>query len=167
MFPLAIRITKNRRSTYKNIGHYIDIEDWDEKNLRVKKSHPNAKSLNSILSSKLTEVNKSLMNLQSEGGDVSATQIKRNIYKPVSSLTFFDYVKEHLDTLEADKVVSKDLYPFGKGSFKIKFPQTIKIGLNKEEITKLEKFQNLSEVQRHALNVWLFSFWTCNKKLDK
>ena len=58
MFPLAIRITKNRRSTYKHIGHYIDMDDWDEKNLRVKKSHPNAKSLNSLLSSKLTEVNK-------------------------------------------------------------------------------------------------------------
>ncbi|WP_347374060.1 site-specific integrase [Aequorivita sp. Q41] len=236
MFPLAIRITKNRHSTYKNIGHYIDIEDWDEKNLRIKKSHPNAKSLNSLLSSKLTEVNKGLMNLQSEDGDVSATQIKRNIYKPISSLTFFDYAKEHLDALEADKkmnryttdsalityirdfhkskelhfqeinlrflkrfktylmgnrnltetsalnvmvlirliynraiadkVVSKDLYPFGKGSFKIKFPQTIKIGLNKKEITKLENVQNLSEVQRHALNVWLFSFYFAGMRVS-
>ncbi|MCX2682054.1 site-specific integrase [Galbibacter sp. EGI 63066] len=236
MFPLAIRITKNRRSTYKHIGHYIDIEDWDEKNLRVKKSHPNAKSLNSLLSSKLTDVNKGLMNLQSEDSDVSATQIKRNIYKPISSLTFFDYANEHLDTLEADKkmnryttdsalityirdfhkskelrfqeinlrflkrfktylmgnrnltetsalnvmvlirllynraiadkVVSKDLYPFGKGGFKIKFPQTIKIGLNKKEITKLEKLQNLSEVQRHALNVWLFSFYFAGMRVS-
>ncbi|TVZ26710.1 site-specific recombinase XerD [Gillisia sp. Hel_I_86] len=236
MFPLAIRITKNRRSTYKHIGHYIDMEDWDEKNLRVKKSHPNAKSLNSLLSSKLTEVNKGLMNLQSEDGDVSATQIKRNIYKPISSLTFFDYAKEHLDALEADKkmnryttdtalltyisdfhkskelrfqeinlrflkrfktylmgnrnltetsalnvmvlirliynraiadkVVSKDLYPFGKGSFKIKFPQTIKIGLNKKEITQLENVQNLSEVQRHALNVWLFSFYFAGMRVS-
>ncbi|MEH6703979.1 MAG: site-specific integrase [Galbibacter orientalis] len=236
MFPLAIRITKNRRSTYKHIGHYIDMEDWDEKNLRVKKSHPNAKSLNSLLSSKLTEVNKGLMNLQSEDGDVSATQIKRNIYKPISSLTFFDYAQEHLDALEADKkmnryttdsalttyirdfhkskelrfqeinlrflkrfktylmgnrnltetsalnvmvlirliynraiadkVVSKDLYPFGKGSFKIKFPQTIKIGLNKKEITQLENVQNLSEVQRHALNIWLFSFYFAGMRVS-
>ena len=236
MFPLAIRITKNRRSTYKHIGHYIDIEDWDEKNLRVKKSHSNAKSLNSLLSSKLTEVNKGLMNLQSEDSDVSATQIKRDIYKPISSLTFFDYAKEHLNALEADKkmnryttdsalityirdfhkskelrfqeinlrflkrfktylmgnrnltetsalnvmvlirliynraiadkVVSKDLYPFGKGSFKIKFPQTIKIGLNKKEITKLENVQNLSEVQRHALNVWLFSFYFAGMRVS-
>lgn len=35
LFPLAIRITKNRRSTFKHIGHYIDLEDWDEKN-RIK-----------------------------------------------------------------------------------------------------------------------------------
>ena len=66
LFPLAIRITKNRRSTYKHIGHYIDIDDWDERSLRVKKSHPNADSLNNLLSSKLSEVDKGIMNLQSE-----------------------------------------------------------------------------------------------------
>ncbi|WP_304141161.1 Arm DNA-binding domain-containing protein, partial [Mesoflavibacter zeaxanthinifaciens] len=36
LYPLAVRITKNRRSTYQYIGHYIDIEDWDEKNIRVR-----------------------------------------------------------------------------------------------------------------------------------
>lgn len=107
LFPLAIRITKNRRSTFKHIGHYIDLEDWDENSLRVKKSHPNADSLNNLLSSKLSEVDKGLMNLQSENRDVSAKQIKRNIYKPISSLTFFDYTKEHLEALEADKKLNR------------------------------------------------------------
>ena len=45
LYPLAIRITKNRRSTYQYIGHYIELEDWDEKNIRVKKSHINFKTL--------------------------------------------------------------------------------------------------------------------------
>ena len=31
-----------------------------------------------------------------------------------------------------DKVVSKELYPFGPGKFKIKFPETEKIGLNEK-----------------------------------
>ena len=235
-FPLAIRITKNRRSTFKYIGHYIDLEDWDGNSLRVKKSHPNADNLNNLLSSKLSEVDKGLMNLQSENNDVSATQIKRTIYKPVSSLTFFDYTREHLDTLEADKkmnrfttdsalttyirdfhkskelrfqeinlrflkrfktylmgnrnltetsalnvmvlirlifnraitdkVVSKDLYPFGKGGFKIKFPETHKVGLNKEEILTLESVQNISVVERHALNVWLYSFYFAGMRVS-
>ncbi len=229
LFPLAIRITKNRRSTFKHIGHYIDLEDWDEKNLRVKKSHKNSESLNNLLSSKLSEARKGLMDMQSANVDVSAGQIKQNIYKPVSNLTFFDYVKEHLETLEAekkinrlttdsalatyisdfhkskgltfqeinlrflkkfkihligvkeltetsalnvmvlirliynraivDKVVSKDLYPFGKGGFQIKFPETSKIGLNKKEIQLFENAHNLSDVERHALNVWLYSFY--------
>lgn len=235
-FPLAIRITKNRRSTYKHIGHYIDIDDWDERNLRVKKSHPNAYSLNNLLSSKLSEVDKGMMNLQSENSDVTASQIKRDIYKPISSLTFFDYVKEHLDALEADKkmnrfttdsalatyikdfyksndlcfqdinlrflkrfktylmanrnltetsalnvmvlirliynraitdkVISKDIYPFGKAGFKIKFPETHKIGLNKKEILILETVKDISDVERHARNVWLYSFYFAGMRVS-
>ena len=236
LYPLAIRITKNRRSTFKHIGHYIDLSDWDEKNLEVKRSHSNAESLNNLLSSKLSEVRKGLMNLQSENTDLSASQIKRNIYKPASSLTLFDYAKEHLETIEAekkinrlttdtalttyiwafhksknlrfqdingrwlkkfktylmskrrlsetsalnvfvlirllynraviDKVVSKDLYPFGKGGFKIKFPDTHKVGLNKEEIKTFEAIDNLTEIERHSLNVWLYSFYFAGMRIS-
>ncbi len=236
LYPLAIRITKNRRSTFKHLGHTIDLDDWDDKNLKVKKSNPDADSLNSLLTSKLSEVRKGLINLQCENEDVSAKQIRHNIYKPVSKLTFFDYIKEHLDTLEAekkinrhttdsalityiatfnkskelrfqeinlrflkklknylvgkrdlsetsalnvmvlirliynraivDKVVSKDLYPFGKGGFKIKFPETIKIGLTKTEVQILENIQNLTDLERHALNIWLFSFYFAGMRIS-
>ncbi len=236
LYPLAIRITKNRRSTFKHIGHNIDFEDWDDKNLKVKKSNPDADSLNNLLSSRLSEVRKGLMNLQSENTDFSAGQIKRNIYKPISSLTLNDYAKEHLDNLEAekkinrlttdtalttyiwafhksknlrfqditerwlkkfkthllgkkelsetsalnvmvlirllynraitDKVVSKDLYPFGKGGFQIKFPETHKVGLNKKEILIFEKVENITDVERHALNVWLYSFYFAGMRVS-
>ena len=65
-----------------------------------------------------------------------------------------------------DKVVSKDLYPFGKGGFQIKFPQSIKVGLNKQEILKLENIENISDVQRHALNVWLYSFYLAGMRVS-
>jgi len=77
---LAVRITKNLRSTYQYVGHYIELEDWDKKNIRIKKSHPNSNSLNSLLSQKLSEVNKALITLQSENKDASANQIKKEIY---------------------------------------------------------------------------------------
>ncbi|MEJ4089372.1 site-specific integrase [Galbibacter orientalis] len=236
LYPLAIRITKNRRSTFKHIGHYIDIEDWDEKKLEVKRSHPNADILNNLLSTKLSEVRKGLITLQTEDKDASARQIKTEIYKPTSSLTFFDYADEHLQALEAekkinrhsadsawigyivkfsksrqltfqeiddrflrkfkiylkgptalsetsamnvmvlirllfnraikDKVISKELYPFGIGKFKIKFPETVKIGLNQQEIKKLESIDNLSDVERHSLNVWLYSFYFAGMRVS-
>jgi len=236
LYPPAIRITKNRRSTYKQIGHYIELEEWDEKNLEVKKSHPDSESLNNLLASKLSEARKGLIALQIDNKDVSARQIKREIYKPTSSLTFFDYSKEHLEALEAekklnrlsvdsawvsymkkycnfkqltfqeiderflkkfktylkskhalsetsamnvfvlirllynraikDKVVSKELYPFGTGKFKIKFPETIKIGLSGEEMKILENVDNLSDVERHSLNVWLYSFYFAGMRVS-
>ena len=30
LFPLAVRITKNRKTTYLYVGHYIAIKYWDK-----------------------------------------------------------------------------------------------------------------------------------------
>lgn len=228
LYPLAIRITKNRRSTYQYIGHYIEIEDWDEKNIRVKKSNPNADSLNSLLSSKLSEANKALISLQSEKKDASANQIKKEIYSSGNSSTFFELTQEHLDELEnseklnrlstdralvgyiekfhkskqlsfqeiderflkklmiylkakhslvetsvmnvlvlirllynraiKQKIVSRELYPFGSDKIRIKFPETNKVGLNIDEIKRLESVRNLTPTEVHTRNVWLYSF---------
>ena len=107
LYPLAIRITKNRRSTFKNIGQYIELEDWDSKNFEVKKCNCNAETLNNLIASKLSEVKKGIIVLQTENKDISARQIKSEIYKPTSKLTFFDYATEHLDALESEGKIGR------------------------------------------------------------
>ncbi|MBC7000617.1 site-specific integrase [Cytophaga sp. FL35] len=229
LYPLAIRITKNRSSNYHYIGHYIDIKDWDEKNIRVKKSHPNAARLNNLLSTKLSEASKKLLELQSEKKDITANQIKNKLYSSSKSTSFFEVANEFLNELETNKklarhsadkarvnqilsfvksrqltfqeideqflrkfkgylmatrkisersivnnlvvirtiynraikmgIVDKKLYPFGSDKIRIKFPETEKVGLTKEEIVSLESVENLSENEKHARNVWLFSFY--------
>ena len=228
LYPLAIRITKNRRSTYQYLGHYIELEDWDEKNIRVKKSNSNYKNLNSLLSLKLSEVNKALITLQSEKKDASANQIKKVIYSSANKSTFFELAEEHLDELESSeklnrlstdkawvsfivkfnkskqlsfqeiderflkklmlnlktkhslsetsimnilvlirllfnraikqKIVNRELYPFGTDKIRIKFPETTKVGLNINEIRRIESLNNLSPIELHTRNVWLYSF---------
>ena len=88
LYPLAVRITKNRRSTYQYIGHYIDIEDWDEKNIRVRKSNSNADSLNKLLSQELSNANKALIDLQSEHKMHLPTKSKKR-YMPRETLLPF------------------------------------------------------------------------------
>ena len=51
------------------------------------------------------------------------------------------------------------LYPFGKGKYQIKFPETKKIGLNIPEITALENAEDLTKAQEYALCAWLLSFY--------
>jgi integrase len=65
-----------------------------------------------------------------------------------------------------DKVVSKELYSFGSGKFKIKFPETIKIGLSIEELKSIENLSNLTDVECHSLNVWLFSFYFAGMRVS-
>ena len=50
-------------------------------------------------------------------------------------------------------------YPFGKGKYQIKFPESVKIGLTIEEIRILENIKNLTKAQQYALNAWLLSFY--------
>ncbi|NRR90937.1 phage integrase SAM-like domain-containing protein [Winogradskyella undariae] len=229
LYPLAIRITKNRRSTYHYLGHYIDLKYWNEKDIRVKKSHPNAANLNNLLVKKLSEANKTLMNLQAEKQDISANRIKDKLYKGSNGSTFFEIAKAFLDELEANKklarfysdkvrvnhvlnfsksnqlsfqeidekflrnfkthlktkhglsersivnnlvvirtiynraiklgIVDRKLYPFGSGGIQIKFPESQKSGLNKNELIALERVEGLTENEIHARNIWLFSFY--------
>jgi len=74
-YPLAIRITKNRTSAYTFIGHKIKKEFWDEKNQLVKKAHPNAKSLNNLIRTKLAESSHKLIDLEVAHNDFSAHSI--------------------------------------------------------------------------------------------
>ncbi len=101
LFPLAIRITKDRCSTYKHIGHYIDIEDWDDTNKLVRETHPNSKKLNELIEAKVEEANKGLISLQVKDKDATAFYIKKEIYRSTKKLSFFELAQEHLEELEA------------------------------------------------------------------
>ena len=58
-----------------------------------------------------------------------------------------------------DNVVDPKHYPFGKGKVKIKFPESIKIGLTPEEVKSIEDVELADPVHNHARNLWLFSFY--------
>jgi len=56
-------------------------------------------------------------------------------------------------------------YPFGKGKIKIKFPDTLKVGLSEEEVMRLERVE-LSGKAHHARNLWLFSFYFAGMRVS-
>ena len=55
--------------------------------------------------------------------------------------------------------INIQFYPFGKGKYQIRFPETQKIGLNIDEIRILENINGLTNAQQYALDVWLISFY--------
>ncbi len=66
-----------------------------------------------------------------------------------------------------DKVASANDYPFGQKSYQIKFPETMKMGLNEEEVRTLEQ-ADLSDNPKlnHVRNVWLFSFYLAGMRIS-
>ncbi|MEE9361658.1 MAG: site-specific integrase [Cellulophaga sp.] len=83
---------------------------------------------------------------------------KKYSLKETTILNVFVQIRTLYNRAIQKGIVKKKFYPFGKDKVQIKFPQTQKIGLNKEEILELESLTDLSNGEQHALNVWMYSF---------
>lgn len=98
-FPIAIRITKNRVSSYTYLGHSATLKQWDASIQRVKKSHPNSARLNNLLSAKYAEANNKLLELETLKNDVSSRAIKSGLTS-AKYATFFKQADIYLGNLK-------------------------------------------------------------------
>lgn len=99
--PLAIRITKDRKSSYIYLEYSIKESDWDIKNKRVKKSHPNSTRLNNYLATKVAEALNRSLEIETERKDVSSKTVRQKI-KPNGGSTFFAQADLYIQNLEKD-----------------------------------------------------------------
>lgn len=64
-------------------------------------------------------------------------------------------------------IADKNLYPFGKGKILIKFPESMKIGLNESEVRLIEEADFSSELHlQQAKDIWLFSFYLAGIRIS-
>ncbi len=98
-FPISIRITKDRKSSYLNTGQYIDEKFWDEKNRNVRKSHPNSKMLNNFIITKVAEANDKVLKSEMKTEYQTVSEIKNKIVV-TKGLDFFAVAEMHLQNLK-------------------------------------------------------------------
>lgn len=229
--PLALRITKDRRSSYVYLGHSIKESEWDNKAQTVKSSHPNSKRLNAFLLKKRADANDHSLEL----GEASSRAVKQKV-KPRGGVTFFAQADLFLDNLKAagkynqytsdkprikhfkefldnqdiafsdvsialldrfkiylkgthnvsertiinhlvvirsvfsqaikENVVDPKHYPFGKGKVKIKFPDSLKVGLTSDEVKQIEDVELADTYENHCRNLWLFSYYFAGMRVS-
>jgi integrase/recombinase XerD len=235
-FPLTLRITKDRKSSFIHLGYHILERDWDADKSRVKKSHPNSVRLNNLLAAKLAEASNTSIELETTKQHTTSSSVKEKI-KPQNGISFFTQAEAYLSNLQlsgkynqysADKSrikhfkeflknrdvsfqdiivpllekfkiylktefeisertvinhlvvirsvfshaikadpIIKEYYPFGKDKIKIKFPDSIKIGLTPQEVKQLEKLElPIESGDHHARNLWLFSFYLAGMRVS-
>ena len=226
-FPLAIRITKDRKTSFIHLGQNLKEADWDSNLQRVKKSHPNSTRLNNFIMSKLAEANDKALEMETAKPVVSAKAVRQKI-KPKAGDTVFKQADIYIQRLKDDgkynrwnseksnvkhlkeflvsdipfseltqpllkrfkaHLISKNsvsertatnnwvtvrsifsqaiaegaceqkYYPFGKGKLQIKFPDSKKIGLTKEDVTRIEIAKIDKPEADHARNLWLISYY--------
>jgi len=99
-YPLVIRVTKDRKTSYIYTGKYILEDHWDFPNQRVKKIHPNSKRLNNYLLKKLADINDEFLKLESENKLQSAQGFNKQLKQMSTEDSFFLLAEEHLSFLE-------------------------------------------------------------------
>ncbi len=84
-----------------HVGYHVKAADWDDKNQRVKKSHPNSVRLNNLLLTKLAEATNTALEMETQKDFVSSKAVQQQI-KPKGGQTFFGQADLYLDTLKAN-----------------------------------------------------------------
>tara|TARA_R110000764_G_scaffold42426_4_gene95580 strand:- start:5643 stop:6881 length:1239 start_codon:yes stop_codon:yes gene_type:complete len=106
--PINIRITKDRKSSYIQTGQRIDPKFWDSVKRKVKKNHPNSTRLNNLISFKLAEINKSLLDIEAETKPLTrVTEIKKAISGKHKSHSFYNFSETYFEELEENKKYSR------------------------------------------------------------
>ena len=100
-FPLAIRVTVDRKSSYIYLGHTVREKDWDALEQKVKKSHPNANRLNHLILKKKAEANDKMLEMAANNKDVSSRAVRRQI-KPKEGVSFFAQAEAYCQQLERE-----------------------------------------------------------------
>ncbi|MCE6988998.1 site-specific integrase [Dyadobacter sp. CY323] len=82
-----------------------------------------------------------------------------------SAMNHLSMVRSVFSFARKDKIIKADNSPFGKGKMIIKFPESGKMGLNVEEIKRLETVA-LPDRPNHCRNLWLFSFYFAGMRIS-
>lgn len=87
-YPIAIRVTIERKTTYVYIGYSVHESEWDAKEREVKKRYPNSVRLNALIQQKRLEAEKEVIAAQSQSNSVTLTSVRKQL-KPQAGSTFF------------------------------------------------------------------------------
>ncbi|WP_273016426.1 site-specific integrase [Leeuwenhoekiella blandensis] len=140
LYPIAIRITKDRKTSYIFTGQYIDKMQWNQQKGLVRNSHPDATSINQLILSKLSEANKRLLKAESEKEYQSVSTIKTNIVKK-DRFDFFSAVKIQLLRLEErGQFHQRDVVKSRMDKFKA-FAKSDKLHFNEITVDLLKRFE--------------------------
>lgn len=87
-YPIAIRVTIERKTTYIYTGYSALESEWDATNQVVKKKYPNSERLNNLIQQKKADATKEVIAAQSQSNSVTLSSVRKQL-KPQAGSTFF------------------------------------------------------------------------------
>ncbi|WP_298115557.1 site-specific integrase [Flavobacterium sp.] len=148
-YPLALRITKDRKTSFIHLGYHLHENEWIDDEQRVKSSHPNSKRLNNFILAKKAEASDKALESETQKNEVSTRAIKQKI-KPKGGATFFAQAHIYLKNLE--KTGNYNCFIAEKSRVKI-----FQLFISGRDITKADKPTGKKDVAETGLSDIAFS----------
>lgn len=103
--PLKIRICKDRKTRYINLGVSTKAEYWDFEKNKPKSTCPDRELIEKLISNKISEVKSKIVELKSEDKEFSATTLVENVSNPskIITVTVGELFRQHIHCLEEEK----------------------------------------------------------------
>ncbi|GAB3995714.1 site-specific integrase [Spirosoma daeguense] len=98
MFPLAIRVTVDRKSSYIYLGQHLRESEWDAKGEKVRKSHPNSVRINNLITKRKAEANDKFLELDAQHKAVSSKLVQKQI-KSNQGASFFELAEAFMENM--------------------------------------------------------------------
>lgn len=143
-YPIAIRITKNRKPSYV-FFESVKREEWDEGTKTVKKNHPYSQRLNNYISKKFNKANEYILDFDAKGKPYSSQTIKLLI-KPAAGPSFAEQADLYLRRM---KIRDYNQYTANKPRIKL-FKKFVRgnIPMNEISVSLLQQFKDYVRKER-------------------
>jgi integrase/recombinase XerD len=142
LYPIVLRITKDRKPKLISLGMNCNIKDWDESNQLFKKSCSNYVQRNRVLLKMKGKALKIIDEFALEGDDFTLTQFEMKFKgKDLSKVTVLEFWNEKIeDLIKAGRVGNARAYKDTKTSF-FKFQKNTKVMFKEITPEVLDKYE--------------------------
>ena len=150
--PLKIRVCKDRKTRYINLGVSTKAEHWDFEKNQPKSTCPNRELIEKLISNKISEVKSKIVELKSEGRGFSATTLVENVSNPVKLITVGELFKQHIHCLEEEKRTGYRLSIQQTYNSLLKFNKHLDIPFSDVDYSWLKRYETWLRKQNKSEN---------------
>lgn len=142
LYPINLRITKDRKVKLITLGINCELKDWDESNQLLKKSHTNYIQRNRVLLKMKTKALKIIDDFNLNDDDFTLTQFEMKFRgKDLSKVTVLEFWEEKIeDLIKAGRIGNSRAYRDTKTSF-FKFYKNKKVLFKEITPEVLDKYE--------------------------
>ena len=150
--PLKIKVCKDRKTRYINLGVSTKSEYWDFEKNQPKPTCPDRELIEKLISHKISEIKSKIVELKSDNKEFSATTLVEKVSHPTKAITVGELFKQHIHCLEEEKRTGYRLSIQQTYNSLIKFNRHLDIPFSEMDCSWLKRYETWLRKQGKSEN---------------